>query len=95
MQSLKLTIISPYHSCIIPQNDTYKAPMGNQSERNTSCVDSLINDKPNSKAYMQRLTHTHTHTQHAAPEMRGYTQIEGQSTQGSDKWTLCICMYIS
>ena len=24
-------------------------PLGNQSERNTSCVDSLISDKPNSK----------------------------------------------
>ena len=49
MQSLKLTIIFPYHPCIIPQNDTYmKAPLGNQSERNASYVDSLISDKPNS-----------------------------------------------
>ena len=28
-------------------------------------------------------------------EMKGYTQIEGQSTQGSDKWNFMhVCMYI-
>ena len=27
-------------------------------------------------------------------EMRGYTQTEGQSAQGSDKQTLCTCIYI-
>ena len=26
-----------------------QTPPGNKSERNTSCVDSLISDKPNSK----------------------------------------------
>ena len=34
MRSLKLTIIFPYHSCIIPQNDTYTKPpqVTNQKE---------------------------------------------------------------
>ena len=27
-----------------------QTPLGSQSERDTSCVDSLISDKPNSKA---------------------------------------------
>ena len=31
---------------------------------------------------------------HTEQEMRGYTQIEGQSTQGSDKWTLHTFMYM-
>ena len=31
-----------------------QSPLGNQSERNTSCVDSLISDKPNSKAEEMR-----------------------------------------
>ena len=31
-----------------------QSPPGNQSERNTSCVDFLISDKPNSKAYRER-----------------------------------------
>ena len=83
---------------------TYSPQVTNQKE--THHVDSLISDKPDSNMYryidridrqidrwidMQRLTCTH----HAAPEMRSYTQIEGQSTQGLDKQTLHICMHIS
>ena len=50
MQSLKLAIIFPlsflHHTS---KWHIHKAPLGNQSERNTSCVDSLISDKPNLK----------------------------------------------
>ena len=63
-------------------------PPGNQSERNTSCVDSLISDKPNSKKKEERdkiNIYRERERSHKEQEMRGYTQIEGQSTQGSDK----------
>ena len=85
----------------------HKAPLGNQSERNTSCVDSLISDKPNracvyrERMYIEKVWENidkggkegSKMWSHTNQEMRGYTQIEGQSTQGSDKWTLSTCMY--
>ena len=40
-----------------------------------------ISDKPDSKALFMHRPYLHL----GEPEMKGYTQIEGQSTQGSDK----------
>ena len=46
-----MTFIFPYHlASYLKMTHTQSPPPGNQSERNTSCVDSLISDKPDSKS---------------------------------------------
>ena len=47
-----MTFIFPYHLASYLEMTHTQSPPGNQSERNTSCVDSLISDQPDSKAYM-------------------------------------------
>ena len=44
-----MTFIFPYHLASYLEMTHTLGPPGNQSERNTSCVDSLISDKPYSK----------------------------------------------
>ena len=68
------------------------SPHGNQSESNTSCLDSHLSDKQDSKALsglklLLRLLLGYDHCCDSCTEleMKGYMQIEGQSTQGSDK----------
>ena len=43
-----MTFIFPYHLASYLKMTHTQNPLGNQSEGNTSCVDSLISDKPNS-----------------------------------------------
>ena len=45
-----MTFIFPYHLASYLEMTHTQNPPGNQSERNTSCVDSLISDRPDSKA---------------------------------------------
>ena len=47
----KMTFIFPYHLASYLEMTHTQSPPGKQSERNTSCVDFLISDKPNSKAW--------------------------------------------
>ena len=54
-------------------------PKGIQLNFDSSCLSIYISDKPDSKA------HTLDPISWRELEMKGYTQIEGQSTQGSDK----------
>ena len=44
----KMTCIFPYHLASYLKMTHTQNPLGNQSERNTSCLDSLISDIPNS-----------------------------------------------
>ena len=64
-------------------------PRGNQSESNTSCLDSHISDKQVSKALLGLLGYNYSCEcccdGCTELEMKGYMQIEGQSTHGSDK----------
>ena len=67
-------------------------PQGNQSESNTSSLDSHISDKQDSKALLGLqlllrllLGYDHCCDSCTELEMKGYIVIEGQSTQGSDK----------
>ena len=59
---------------------------GNQLNFDTSCQAMHISDKPDSKALSLVVVNFLTYGSHLRElEMRGFTQIEGQSTQGSDK----------
>ena len=53
---------------------------GHSSESDTACLCVYISDKQDSKALLGLGTLTPPEL-----EMKGFTQIEGQSTQGSDK----------
>ena len=68
-------------------------PQGNQSESKTSCLDFHISDKQDSKArllllllLLQSLEARSGYCHRGKElEMKGYTQVKGQSTQGPDK----------
>ena len=49
-----MTFIFPYHLASYLKMTHTQSPPGNQSERNTSCVDSLISNKPDSKKERER-----------------------------------------
>ena len=59
---------------------------GNQLNFDTSCQSRHISDKPDSKALSLVIVTFPSYQSHLRElEMKGFTQIEGQSTQGSDK----------
>ena len=59
---------------------------GNQLKFDTSCQTMHISDKPDSKALSLVVVTFSSYWSHLRElEMKGFTQIEGQSTQGSDK----------
>ena len=69
---------------------THTQPKGNptitKSESETSCLVVYISDKQDSKALLLLLSYCcHYYCCGPELEMKGFTQIEGLSTQGSDK----------
>ena len=92
----KFTFIFSLSPCIIPGNDMHTSRVqakGNQLNFDTSCQAMHISNKQNSKALSLVVVIFPSYQSHLRElEMKGFTQIEGQSAQGSDKQ--CF-MYIS
>ena len=84
----KSTFIFPYHLASYHEMTHTQNHLGSQSESDTLCLDSHISDKQDPKALLLLLLLLLLLFCHCAVtglEMKGYTQIEGQSTQGSYK----------
>ena len=88
----KMTFVFPYHFASYLKMTHTQTPLGNQSERDTSCLDSHISDKPDLKALFCTVKKIGVSCEAGEDcsncwtelQQKGYTQIEGQSTQGSD-----------